>query len=129
MKITSFNPLIVSRDPAAVIALFEALGFERQHTKTGISDLNISDVRMRDANGFHVDVANGEFPEDRTLIRVNVDDLDEAVELLTARGFRKAGIFKETEMTPSSRFNIMISPSGFIMDVIQHTKSFREEEP
>ena len=33
MKITSFNPLIASRDPEAVIALFEALGFERQHTR------------------------------------------------------------------------------------------------
>jgi len=120
MKITSFNPLVVSRDPEAVIALFEALGFQRQHTKTGISDLNITGVRLKDANGFHVDVANGDFPGDRTLIRMNVDDLDEAVELLTARGFKKAGSFKETEVTPSSRFNIMISPTGFVMNVIQH---------
>ena len=122
MKITSFNPLIASREPEAVIALFEALGFERQHTKMGISDMDITSVRMKDANGFHVDVANGDFPGDRTLIRMNVDDLDEAVELLTARGFKKAGSFKETEETSSSRFNIMISPSGFILDVIKHKK-------
>jgi hypothetical protein len=77
---------------------------------------------MEDANCFHVDVASGDFPDDRTLIRMNVDDLNEAVELLTARGFRKAGNFKETEATPSSRFNIMISPSGFILDVIKHKK-------
>lgn len=122
MKITSFNPLVVSKDWEAVIALFEALGFERKHTKTGISDLNITSVRMKDANGFHVDVANGDFPDDRTIIRMNVDNLDEAVELLTARGFRKAGNFKEQEETESSQFNIMISPSGFILDVIKHIK-------
>ena len=122
MKITSFNPLIVTKDPESVIALFEALGFEKQHTKTGISDLNITGVRMKDANGFHVDVASGDFPQDRTIIRMNVDNLEEAVELLTARGFRKAGNFRETEETPSSRFNIMISPTGFILNVIQHIK-------
>ncbi len=122
MKITSFNPLIVTKDPESVIALFEALGFEKQHTKTGISDLNITGVRMKDANGFHVDVASGDFPQDRTIIRMNVDNLEEAVELLTVRGFRKAPTFKETEGTPSSRFNVMISPSGFIINVIQHIK-------
>ena len=31
MKITSFNPLIVTKDAEAAIALFEALGFERPH--------------------------------------------------------------------------------------------------
>ena len=119
MKITSFNPLIVTKDAEAAIALYEALGFERRHAKTGING-HITSVRMKDANGFHVDVANGDFPGDRTLIRMNVDDLDEAVELLTARGFKKAGSFKETEETSSSRFNIMISPSGFIIDIIKH---------
>ena len=32
MTITSFNPLIVTQDAEAVIALFEAMGFERRHT-------------------------------------------------------------------------------------------------
>ena len=36
--------------------------------------------------------------------------------------FKKAGSFKETEETSSSKFNIMISPSGFILDVIKHKK-------
>lgn len=34
MKITSFNPLIVTRDAENVIRLFEELGFERRHRKT-----------------------------------------------------------------------------------------------
>ena len=37
MKITSFNPLIVTKDTETTIALFEELGFESRHTKEGIS--------------------------------------------------------------------------------------------
>ena len=36
MKITSFNPLIVTKDAESAIKLFEALGFERRHTKDSI---------------------------------------------------------------------------------------------
>ena len=32
MKITTFNPLIVTKDAENVIKLFEALGFERRHS-------------------------------------------------------------------------------------------------
>ena len=32
MKITTFNPLIVSQNADEVIALFEELGFEKRHT-------------------------------------------------------------------------------------------------
>ena len=56
MKITSFNPLIVTKDAEAAIALFEALGFERRHRKASLHGENITDVRLKDANGFHVDV-------------------------------------------------------------------------
>ena len=61
MKITSFNPMILTKKPEEVIALFEALGFEHRHPKTGETgngenNLNFSSVRMKDANGFHVDV-------------------------------------------------------------------------
>ena len=50
MTITSFNPLIVTKDAEAVIALFEALGFERRHTKEGFGH-DVSAVRMKDSNG------------------------------------------------------------------------------
>ena len=85
MKITSFNPLIVTKDAEATIALFEALGFERRHTKEGISINNTTDVRMKEANGFHVDVSGGD--GEWTMIRMNVDNLDEALAFLEARGF------------------------------------------
>ena len=87
MKITTFNPLIITKDPEAAIQLFEALGFERHHTKEDIGVNHTTDVRMKDANGFYVDVAEGD--GEWTMIRMNVDYFDEAIEFLTARGFRK----------------------------------------
>lgn len=122
MKITSFNPLIVTKDSESAIALFEALGFERRHTKEAIGDNNVTDVRMKDANGFHVDVTQG--TGEWTMIRMNVDNLDEAVAFLEARGFHKArrADANKTIDTGSSRINIMVSPSGFIFSVSQHIK-------
>ena len=122
MKITSFNPLIVTKDSASAIALFEELGFERRHTKEGISLNNVTDVRMKDANGFHVDVSQG--TGEWTMIRMNVDDLAEAIAFLEAHGFHKARheAANDTVDTGSSRFNIMVSASGFILAVSQHVK-------
>ena len=120
MKITSFNPLIVTKDSEAAIALFEALGFERRHIKEGISINNVTDVRMKDANGFHLDVSQG--TGEWTMIRMNVDNLEEAIAFLEARGFHKARheAANKTVDTGSSKFNIMVSPSGYILAVSQH---------
>ena len=122
MKITSFNPLIVTKDAASTIALFEALGFERRHTKESIGLNNVTDVRMKNADGFHVDVTQG--TGEWTMIRMNVDNLEEAIAFLEARGFHKARheAANKTIDTGSSRFNIMVSPSGFILAVSQHVK-------
>ena len=122
MKITSFNPLIVTKDAESAIALFEQLGFERRHTKEGISENNVTDVRMKDANGFHVDVSQGS--GEWTMIRMNVDNLEEAIAFLEARGFHKArhAVANKTIDTGSSKFNIMVSASGFILAVSQHIK-------
>lgn len=122
MKITSFNPLIVTKDAASAIALFEELGFEKKHTKAGISLNNVTDVRMKDANGFHVDISEGS--GEWTMIRMNVDNLEEAIAFLEARGFHRARheAAHETVDTGSSRFNIMVSSTGFIFAVSQHIK-------
>ena len=122
MRITSFNPLILTKDPESAIKLFEELGFKRRHTKEGIGMHSATNVRMKDDNGFYVDVAQS--VEERTLIRMNVSNLDEAFEFLTARGFRMARheAAKDTIQTGSSKFNIMVSPSGFILSVSEHIK-------
>lgn len=122
MKITSFNPLIVTKDAEPVVKLFEDLGFEKRHIKEGISLNNSEDIRMKDANGFHVDVTQG--TGEWTMIRMNVDNLEEAIEFLEARGFHKARheVANKTIDTGSSKFNIMVSAGGTIFAVSQHTK-------
>lgn len=122
MKITSFNPLIVTSKSEEIIALLEALGFERRHKKTGINDKDITTVSMKDANGFRIDVTQvDQMPQDITSIRMNVDDFDEAYEFLTARGFKNAQGEKITD-TGSSHATMMVSPSGFSINVIKHIK-------
>ena len=122
MKITTFNPLIITRDPDAAIELFEKLGFKQHHVKQNISEIKTTDVRMKDENGFYVDVALGD--GEYTMIRVNVDDFDEAIEFFMSHGFRKPHHeeAKKTTDTGSSRFTVVVSPSGYILAVSQHIK-------
>ena len=123
MKITSFNPLIVTARSKNIIELFEKLGFERRHTKGGI-EIETRDntvFRMKDENGFHVDVIyDGLFSRDVTGIRMNVDDFDEAYDLLVSHGFKKC--VSEVINTSSSKFILLESPSGFIVNLVQHIK-------
>ena len=119
MKFTSFNPLIITKDAAAAIRLFEALGFEKKHTHS--TPGGFVDTTMKDANGFQVDIADvPNTPRDHTIIRINVDDFDEAYEFLTARGFvHPSGTVEEDE---SSKSTMMVSPSGFAFDLAYHKK-------
>ena len=123
MKITSFNPLIVTKDAEPIIKMFEELGFAKRHNleaNTGTTDFN--SVRMKDANGFHVDVANvPTVPQDMTLIRMNVDNFAEAYEFLTAKGFvNPRG--DQTVDTKTNKSCMMKSPSGFAFDLCEHIK-------
>ena len=83
MKITSFNPLLLAPDTAEILEVFEALGFERRHLSKDIEQReDLSSVRMKDANGFYVDITQNErVPQTRTAIRMNVDNFDEAYKL------------------------------------------------
>ena len=122
MKITTFNPLIITRDPDAAIELFEKLGFKQHHLKQNISEIKTTDVRMKDENGFYVDIAMGD--GEYTMIRVNVDDFDEAIEFFMSHGFRKPNHERaaKTVDTRSSRYTMVVSPSGYILAVSQHNK-------
>ena len=125
MKITSFNPNIITSDAKSVIALFEALGFERRHTKTGINDEDITSVRMRyeneDGKVFHVDVTQAPVPRDITSILMNVRDFEEAYKMLEEKGFKNAQGEKITH-TGSSIATMMVAPSGFAINVGEHIR-------
>lgn len=126
MTITSFNPLIVTKDAEAAIALFEALGFERRHMKTGINDKDITSVRMRytgeDGKVFHVDVTSAPVPQDITTIRMNVRDFDEAYQMLQEKGWKNAQGERITN-TGSSKSTMMVSPSGFSISITEHIRN------
>ena len=127
MKITSFNPLIVTKDSEAAIKLFEELGFKRHHTKEGVdgqANSGVVEYRMKDDNGFYVDItqAQMDIPKDYTFIRMNVSDLDEAYNMLTERGFRMAKGFDDAVDTGTSRYRLMVSPTGTIMSITEHIK-------
>ena len=126
MTITSFNPLIVTKDAEAAIALFEALGFERRHMKTGINDKDITSVRMRytgeDGKVFHVDVTSAPVERDITTIRMNIRDFDEAYKLLEEKGFTNAQGGRITN-TGSSKSTMMVSPSGYSISIAEHIRN------
>ena len=126
MKITSFNPLIATNHFEEVTGLFEALGFEKRHAPSGTatSGIEYTDCRMKDANGFYVDVAetSAQLPQDMTCIRMNVDDFDAAYKLLTDHGFKTINGKPATESNSAKRIT-MVSPSGFSILIVKHIKS------
>lgn len=123
MKITTFNPLIVSKDADNIISLFEELGFEKRHTPVvDTGDRKVTRTRMKDSNGFYIDISKVEsIPRDMTAIRMNVDNFKEAYDLLTAHGFRKAPGIEEVDLETAKAL-LMVAPSGFAIEVIEHIK-------
>ncbi len=124
MKITTFNPEIISTDGDSVIKLFEELGFVVKHRKTEVEGQDITITRMADPNGFHLDVVSNPYVEhDKSLIRMNVDNFEETYELLTSYDFRNAKYNEVPIFTENAKQSIMISPSGFEIDLCHHIKN------
>ena len=126
MKITGFNPMILTKeaDAEANIQLFEALGFERRHNKNNEMEVAFDEVRMKDANGFHVDVISGKrnmLERDMTIIRINVDDFDEAAQRLLNNGYRESKIIGKLH-TETSKYAFYVAPSGLVVNLVQHIK-------
>ncbi len=123
MQITTFNPMILSKNADEIVRLFEEMGFERKHQVNNIDGKDISSIRMTDANGFNVDVARVESMErDMTTMRMNVRDFDEAYKFLKSRGFKNARGEDHTVESRSARSCLMISPSGFSIQLTQHIR-------
>ena len=125
MTITTFNPFIDTAHADEIIKLFEEMGFERRHKKAGIeiADRNDTVFRMKDANGFYLDILQSDAgrPRDAMGIRMNVDDFEEAISILRAHGFKNV-YGDETVDTKTSKAAMMVSPSGFTISVIKHIK-------
>ena len=125
MKITTFDPVIVTPDPESAIQLFEALGFEKTHAPTNdIGGVKVTSYRMKHPNGYHVDVvsSSGEAEKDHMLIRMNVDDFEEAYGILTAHGYKNIH-GSETVDVKSAKAATMEAPSGFRIAIVKHIKN------
>ena len=123
MQITAFNPQIITKDAEPIIRLFEDLGFEKRHTKKDIGDKNVVDVVMKNAEGFHLDISQPEMelPHDIQAIRINVREFEETYDLLISRGFKNF-YGDERVYTPSSKSAILLAPSGFVINLVEHIK-------
>ena len=124
MKITTFDPIIVSPKAEDLISVFEALGFVKSHAPVSATSIgDVQSIRMKNEGGFHVDIADVKgIPEDRTYIRINVDNFDEAYDILLKHGYKnKMGENKSLE-SKSSKAATMISPSGSVIALVQHIK-------
>lgn len=123
MKITTFNPQIMTKDAEPVVKLFEEMGFERRHKKDDMRDYGVTGIRMRDENGFHLDISQADaLPVDSLAsIRMNVDDFDEAYQLLLSRGFKNFYGDRFVE-TPSAKSAVMLAPTGFTINLVKHVR-------
>ena len=122
MKITGFRPMILTPKAEEVVAVFEALGFERRHQKSDISDTDVTNIAMKNADGFVISITKmDQLPQDLTAVSINVDDFEETIKLLEARGFRNVQGEKSTD-TGSSVATMLFAPSGFAITVSEHIK-------
>ena len=122
MKITGFCPIIVTKDQESAVKTFEALGFERRHTKTDIEGGANIGIAMKDANGNRITISSTTKDRpDITAIQINVDNFQEAYDFLIARGFVNPRGDKVTD-TSSSRSTMLFAPSGFAVTISEHLK-------
>lgn len=123
MKITSLGPEVMVTDAEPVIQLFKDLGFEPRHHQEGLADRNIEGNVLRDANGFRMNILQVDDLSRPAIptIRMNVDDFDEACEILRAHGFTEAPGALVTD-TGSAKSLMMVSPTRFLINVVQHIK-------
>lgn len=78
---------------------------------------------MKNADGFYLDISQSDrLPVDCIqAIRMNVDDFEEAYSILATHGFNNFYSDRVVE-TPTSRSAVMLSPSGFVINLIQHIR-------
>ena len=122
MKITGFNPAILTSKPDDLIRLFEDLGFEKSHNDNFGDEIVSGSVRMKYGD-FRLDITTSDrFPQNNTLIRMNVDNIEEAVSLMLDHGFSNAmgdGVIIEADYFRGAH---MVSPSGFGIMIMEHRK-------
>ncbi len=120
MKITNFSTLIISPDTDKIVSVFNELGFVKQHEKSFSTDDDVTSTVLVDGDGHMISIAAAPVPRDMTVIRMNVDNFEEAYEFLKAKGFVNAKGADKVEDTGTSKAALLLSPSGFTISLSQH---------
>jgi hypothetical protein len=126
MIITTFNPQIIAKNAEPIVKLFEEMGFERKHIKNDFCDIKDIGYRLTNADGFSLDIAQTDNEmlqvDSIASIRMNVDNYDEVYELLVSRGF--ISVYGDRPANAAtSKSNMMIAPSGFSINLVEHLKN------
>lgn len=126
MKITTFDPIIITQNKDDIVKLFEELGFEKTHapvTETENGDVHSQRMKYPDG-GYHVDVAQSpRVQSDKTYIRMNVDNFQEAYDIMVKHGFKNVKGDGNTLETNHAVEATMVSPSGFVIALVKHIKN------
>ena len=122
MKITGFSTIVVSKEPEKLIEVFEDLGFEKVHLKTGIENGANDSTALKDENGNRINIASSKVvPQDITAVNINVDNFQEAYDLFISHGFVNPRGDKVTD-TSSSKATLLFAPSGVAVNIVEHIK-------
>lgn len=122
MKITAFNPLYGTENIDEAIHFFSQMGFAVKHRMKG--DFLELCVLSNDA-GLRIDIANSPLVQKMKLNgffgnRINVDDLQEAIDFLTNEGGRQMSpLITEN---PSNEIVFFKMANGDIYGVMHHKK-------
>lgn len=123
MRITGFNPMIVTRNSKEAIKVFESLGFRQTHQKSDIDIDGIANTRMKNDDGFHLDILQSESnPGDITTIKINVDNFDESYKELIEKGFVNVYGDDAKMVSASSIECLLKAPSGYTINLCEHLK-------
>ena len=124
MKITSFSPLIMTNDSESAGKVFEAFGFVKKHEKKDASENHDSGFRMKDAEGHGISIAQvNQIPCDMVAVQMNVDDLVEAMDILSSFGFKNMRGEGNIIDNGSAQTAVMVSPSGFAINLVYHVRN------
>lgn len=125
MKISTFNPMLLTPNFEETLEFAKKLGFEVRHTPTMKVPIGaeVRSYRLTDDNGNALDIADDPGAlEARLIIRMNVDDFDEAVETLAEMGVPKPDE-DQIVVTPSNKSAMIRTPMGFAFVLYQHIKN------
>ena len=117
MKITNFSTLVVTENVDNLVDVFKEFGFSQTHKKDGIDDVRVTSNILEDEDGHMISIASAPVPNDITALRMNVDNFDEAYDILKNKGFNQAS---EPEDTGTSKTVLMVSKKGFSINLVHH---------